>query len=101
MKVTISLKSHKTRINSGWLLFPLAAPLQFLSARCDTRPRRQMSSKRHKKIQSQINQQLRPRSIMEETEQGWLKKTQLIHFCHRVTAPTRRDQDPRRRTNAF
>lgn len=30
---------------------------------------------------------------MEETEQGWRKKTQVIHFCHRVAAPTRRDRD--------
>lgn len=38
---------------------------------------------------------------MEETEQGWLKKTEVIHFCHGVTAPTLRDRDPGRRITAL
>ncbi len=86
-----------------WLVLlscPRAAPLPLCSG-VVSRLGRQVSSKSHKKIQRQINQQLRPRSIMEETEQGWLKKTQVIHFCHRVTAPTRRDQDPGRRRITF
>lgn len=88
-------------MNEVWVGFVTpVAPLLFCSV-VIFNLQHEMSSKSHKKIQSQINQQLRPRSIMEETEQGWLKKTQVIHFCHRVTAPTRRDQDPRRRTITF
>lgn len=78
--------------SSPWL--PAAPRVQF-------RPPPAGVLEESEKSPRQINQQLRPRSIMEETEQGWLKKTQLIHFCHRLTAPILQDQDPRPRTGTF
>lgn len=49
--------------------------LQPASCACSIGPDRQVSSKRQKLLRGGSIEQLRPRSIMEETEQGWLKKT--------------------------